>query len=159
MSKRWVVLAAVVAAVVIAVGFVHVVHGGSAGLTVCAKDGWGLSRTFVDVGDDVGQPMFMSDAAVTRALLRCKVIRNPGLERQRYRELIREALTAMDSRARVDEKNDVWTIDGTVSVCKALEPLLRSRAADAPPEVTVVCDALTGQQFRLRRNPDTDEMQ
>jgi hypothetical protein len=156
--KALVAIGVSVALVVIGAGFVHVVHGGNAGLTLCAKDGWGLSRTFVDVRDYVDQPMFMADAAVTRALLRCKVIRNPGLERQRYRQIIEAALASIDAPARIEQKNDVWKIDASSATCKSLEPLIRSRASDAPPEITVVCDSIIGEVFRLRRNPDTDEM-
>ena len=71
------VLAAILVAVV---GAVHIVHGGGVGLTVCAKDGWALSDTFVDLDDFIGKPLLsqIDRAKVLRAMFACGTLRRPG---------------------------------------------------------------------------------
>lgn len=72
---------AVLAAVLIViVGFVHVVHGGGVGLTVCEKDGWSLSDTFVDLDDFIGKPLLanLDRAKVLRAMFACGTLERPG---------------------------------------------------------------------------------
>lgn len=69
-----------IGALVIVAGFTHVVHGGSSGLTVCGKDGWSLSDTFVDVDDYVGKSLIelAPKAKVVRALFACSVLQRPA---------------------------------------------------------------------------------
>lgn len=59
-------------------GFVHCVYG-PAGPTVCAKESWGLSDTFVDSDDYIGKPVIslLPKANVVRALVRCNVLELP----------------------------------------------------------------------------------
>ena len=87
-------------ALVIVSGFVHVVHGGSAGLTVCGKDGWALQHTFVDVDDYVGRPLIsmMDKAAVIRALAECGVIRTPAQVREDFQELLRDVVPSVQGK-------------------------------------------------------------
>lgn len=67
------------AILVIVAGFVHVVHGGDVGLTVCAKDGWSLSDTFVDLDDYIGKPIIsqLDKAKVLRAMFACGTLKRP----------------------------------------------------------------------------------
>lgn len=66
-------------ALVIVAGFTHIVHGGGVGLTVCAKDGWALSDTFVDLDDFIDKPLIsqLDKAKVLRAMFACQVLRSP----------------------------------------------------------------------------------
>jgi hypothetical protein len=72
-----------VLAVVLAVpaGFVHCVYGGG-GPTVCAKESWGLSDTFVDADEYIGRPIIslLPKANVVRALVQCGVLSFPDRE-------------------------------------------------------------------------------
>jgi hypothetical protein len=69
---RTVVGLVVVAAVVVAIGFMHVVHGTNLSIHVCAKYGWSLSDTIVDVDDYPAGPT-RHDTRVGVALDQCKL--------------------------------------------------------------------------------------
>lgn len=70
----------VLAVLIIAAGFTHIVYGGSVGITVCAKDGWSLSDTFVDLDDYIGKPLIsqLDKAKVLRAMFACEVLARPN---------------------------------------------------------------------------------
>jgi hypothetical protein len=91
----WWALLCVVLVVLFGIGgFVHVVHGGSAGFTVIAKDGWGTDDTFVDMDEIEGKPLIsqMHRAKTIRALISAGVIAEPDFIRN-ARE-VREGGTA-----------------------------------------------------------------
>ncbi|HEX4455695.1 MAG TPA: hypothetical protein VH143_32765 [Kofleriaceae bacterium] len=70
----------VVLAIFVAVlGECHVVHGGDVGIKFCAKDGWSLDDTFVDLDDYIGRPLIsqMEHAKVLRAMFRCEALERP----------------------------------------------------------------------------------
>lgn len=69
-----------IAVLIVVAGFTHVVHGGSVGLTVCEKDGWSLSDTFVDLDDFIGKPLIsqLDKAKVLRAMFACGVLKRPA---------------------------------------------------------------------------------
>ena len=81
--KRVGIGAALVAAVVLNAGFVHVVRGRKVhrwpGIQICAKLGWTLRNTFMNTDDYVGHPERVAqlDADAVRALMRCGVVRLP----------------------------------------------------------------------------------
>lgn len=77
MPVKTLVLAGVL---LIVAGFTHVVYGGSVGLTVCAKDGWSLSDTFVDLDDFIGKPLLsqLDRAKVLRAMFACGTLARPA---------------------------------------------------------------------------------
>ncbi len=62
-------------------GFTHVVYGGNVGITVCAKDGWSLGDTFVDLDDFIGKPLLanLDRARVLRAMFSCGTLQRPEL--------------------------------------------------------------------------------
>src|SRR5262249_35989920 len=68
-----VIVAAAIVAIVVTIGFVHVVHGGKVGLKLCWKDGWAIQDTLVDVNDYASKPPFLliDKAKVIRALVAC----------------------------------------------------------------------------------------
>src|SRR4051812_14989814 len=72
-------LGLLIAGLVVVIGFVHIVHGGSAGMTVCAKDGWALEDTFVDLDDYIGKPLLanIDKAKVLRAMFACGTLERP----------------------------------------------------------------------------------
>lgn len=76
--RRGIVLA--VAAVILGlVGFVHVVHGREVGLKLCAKHGWALGDTFVDLDDYGDHPVSNSDnVEVLGAMFQCGALRRPA---------------------------------------------------------------------------------
>lgn len=57
------------------IGLCHFVYG-SSGWHLCAKDGWSLSDTFIDIDDYVGHSRFelMDKARVMRALAKCSLV-------------------------------------------------------------------------------------
>lgn len=69
-----------VVALVVVAGFLHVVHGGNVGLTVCVKDGWALENTFVDLDDYIGKPLIsqIDKAKVLRAMFACGTLERPA---------------------------------------------------------------------------------
>jgi hypothetical protein len=75
-----VVIAAVLAVVITAAGFVHVVRGAKVhrwlGVQVCAKEGWALGNTFMNTDDYLGQPRLVAalDDHVVAALIHCGVL-------------------------------------------------------------------------------------
>ena len=75
--------AALVAAVVLNAGFVHVVRGRKVhrwpGIQICAKLEWTLRNTFMNTDDYLGQPELVAqlDAKAVLALIRCGVVRIP----------------------------------------------------------------------------------
>lgn len=58
-------------------GFIHVVYGST--ITVCAKDGWALQDTFVDLDDYAGKPILamLDKAKVLRAMFACGTLKRP----------------------------------------------------------------------------------
>lgn len=68
----------VVLGLVVAAGFVHLVHGGGVGLKLCAKNGWALGDTFVDL-DDHGERLVskIDDAKLLEAMYECGALRRP----------------------------------------------------------------------------------
>lgn len=76
--------AAAIAFVVTVAGFIHIVYGDTIG--VCAKDGWALQDTFVDLDDYTGKPLLtmIDKAKVLRAMFRCgKLTRSASLDEER----------------------------------------------------------------------------
>lgn len=71
-------VAAVIVGLVVVAGFVHLVHGGGVGLELCAKSGWALGDTFVDL-DDYGERQVskIDDAEVLDAMYECGALRRP----------------------------------------------------------------------------------
>jgi hypothetical protein len=76
-ARRWKIAAIVLGAVFVvamALGFVHVVHGGGIGLAVVTKEEWELHDTFVDWSEIEGMNLFeiagSGHKGVVRALLR-----------------------------------------------------------------------------------------
>jgi len=69
----------VVLGLVVVIGFVHIVHGGGVGLDVCAKDGWSIGDTFVDVDDYIGKPLIsmLDRPKIVRAMIACELLRLP----------------------------------------------------------------------------------
>lgn len=76
LSIGTIVLLAILVAVV---GECHVVHGGNVGVKFCAKDGWSLDDTFVDLDDYIGKPLIsqVEHAKVLRAMFRCGALERP----------------------------------------------------------------------------------
>jgi hypothetical protein len=74
-------VAAVILGLVVVAGFVHLVHGGGAGLKLCAKNGWALGDTVVD-RDDYGEWLVSkSDSTkVLEAMYECGALRRPMRE-------------------------------------------------------------------------------
>lgn len=66
-------------------GFFHFVYGGSVGFTVCLKDGWAMSNTFVDLDEIVGKPLLsqLHRAPTLRALIAAGIIDRPKFGRDR----------------------------------------------------------------------------
>lgn len=71
-------VAAVILGLVVVSGFVHLVHGGGAGVKFCAKNGWALGDTFVDL-DDYGERLVskIDNAKVLEAIYECGALRRP----------------------------------------------------------------------------------
>lgn len=69
---------AALALVVTVAGFIHVVYGDT--FSVCAKDGWTLQDTFVDIDDYTGKPLLamLDKAKVLRAMFRCGTLKRPA---------------------------------------------------------------------------------
>jgi hypothetical protein len=67
------------ALLVLVSGNCHVVYGGGVGVTVCEKDGWYLSDTFVDLDDFIGKPLLanIDKARILRAMFHCEVLKRP----------------------------------------------------------------------------------
>lgn len=72
-------LAAVILVPIAVAGFIHVVYGNT--ITVCAKDGWTLQDTFVDLDDYAGKPLLamIDKAKVLRAMFACGTLKRPAL--------------------------------------------------------------------------------
>ena len=75
--RKWKIAAIVLGVLVagtLAMGFVHVVHGGGIGLAVVTKEDWELHDTFVDWSEIEGMNLFeiagSGHKGVVRALLR-----------------------------------------------------------------------------------------
>jgi hypothetical protein len=66
-------------------GFFHVVYGSRIGVTVCLKDGWALSDTFVDLDEIAGKPLIsqLHRAPTLRALIAAGIIERPKFGRDR----------------------------------------------------------------------------
>lgn len=62
---------------IIVAGFVHIVYGDT--INVCAKDGWALQDTFVDLDDYTGKPLLtmIDKAKVLRAMFACGTLKRP----------------------------------------------------------------------------------
>ncbi len=75
---------------IVVAGFAHIVHGGGVGLKICAKDGWALGDTFVDLDDYIGKPLIsqIEHAKVLRAMFACGALAKPQwlVDRERERE-------------------------------------------------------------------------
>src|SRR5215510_12624037 len=71
-------VAAVIVGLVLVAGFVHLVHGGGAGLKLCAKNGWTLGDIFID-RDDYGERLVSKggNAQVLEAMYECGALRRP----------------------------------------------------------------------------------
>jgi hypothetical protein len=76
--RRTLLVVAAVILVLVVTGFVHVVHGGDAGLKLCAKKGWALGDTFVDLDDYGDRTVSNSDGSkVLVAMFACGALRRP----------------------------------------------------------------------------------
>lgn len=139
------------AALVIASGFVHVVCGGGVGLDVCAKDGWTLTDTFVDVDDYAGQPMIalLPKAKVVRALLRCEVIRSPALERQQFTRRLTVELPGASRHAKIETDGDVIVIVAPSEDCPHIRTIVKALASEAPEGQRVRCDTRLAVPWEL----------
>jgi hypothetical protein len=154
--KRWHVIAlAALGALVFGVGFVHVVHGDGVALTLCAKRGWSLPDTFVDVGDYVDQPVVLlaSKSNVVAALARCNLIRVPEMERERYRICFDKALTTTHvrpvGREMTDGGNTIAIIADSAE-CDRLLPELQKFTGNVAFHQGVSCSTLGRTVFFLR---------
>lgn len=65
---------------VVVAGFTHIVYGGGGSIGVCAKDGWALENTFVDLDDFIGKPLLanIDKAKVLRAMFACEKLVRPA---------------------------------------------------------------------------------
>lgn len=67
--RRIVVTGSLLLILVIVMGFVHVIYGGSHTLKLCAKDEWSLGNTFISADD--APRVAIGDVHVYRALTKC----------------------------------------------------------------------------------------
>jgi hypothetical protein len=146
-----VVALVVIVAIILGAGFVHIVHGGAVGLTVCTKDGWSLTDTFVDIDDFKGQPLatLLPKASVIRALIRCQVLTRgffvpPGVVREKlqqsYIDKLQTALASRSIIARIKRDGNVVVIDTTSENCDRALPIVRTITDDIPDHQRVRCD-------------------
>jgi hypothetical protein len=101
-SRRTVLVAAVVLGLVVA-GFFHVAHGGDVGLKLCAKNGWALGDTFVDL-DDYGDRLLSNrdHPKVLEAMFECGALRRPVHEdAAQSREVSRQQGSSPREQSRV----------------------------------------------------------
>lgn len=81
---RWLIATVGIGVVALVVsGFLHVVYGGRVGFQVCAKDGWYLGDTLVDIEDFTGKPLLanLDRARVLRAMFQCEILKRPNFKR------------------------------------------------------------------------------
>ena len=64
-------------------GFCHCVYSGPGSPTICMKESWGISDTFVNTDDYVGKPLItlVGKANVVRALIQCEILERPNFDR------------------------------------------------------------------------------
>jgi hypothetical protein len=74
----WAATVAFIIAVIVGAGFIHIVFGDT--ISVCAKDGWALQDTFVDLDDYAGKPLLamIDKAKVLRAMFACGTLKRPA---------------------------------------------------------------------------------
>lgn len=77
----WAATAAFVMAVIIGAGFIHIVFGET--ISVCAKSGWAIGDTFVDLDSYTDKPLatMIDKANVLSALFRCGVLETRTLDK------------------------------------------------------------------------------
>jgi hypothetical protein len=150
-TRTRLVLIALVAVLVIAIGRVHVViNGGRLGLTLCSKDSWSLRDTFVNLKDYIDQRVRLQPAKprVVIALLHCEVARGPGDELDLYWQAIQLTAGELGLRARVEWIGRGLTITGSEDDCERLKPLV---IRIAPSGQHTACDSAARRVWSIDR--------
>ena len=142
-TRTRLILLVLAAALVIAVGRVHiVVHGGRLGLTVCPKEAWSLTDTFVNVDDYIKeQPLRLrpekQKQKIAIALVRCDVARSQEGERDLYWQALDLTIVERGLRAHLQWIGSTYVISGSEEVCSRMKPLATSLA---PPGQGTTCE-------------------
>jgi hypothetical protein len=150
-NRTRLILLALAAMTVIAFGRVHIaVHGGRLGVALCAKDGWSMRDTFVNVDDYIKeQPLRLrpekQKQKVAIALLRCNAAPSRQDERDLYWQVLHLTIVELHLRAQLQWVVTTYAIVGSEDACSRLKPLAISLA---PPGQPTTCDDdATGRQL------------
>jgi|GEM_PF-5684928 len=134
------VVAAVVVAGVAATGFVHITHG--AGIRLCAKQGWSLSDTIIDVGDYVDKPalLMVGKERVVADLARCGILRVPAIERQQLELFIGKQVARRKMRTELRNGGSTIAVIGDSTDCDNMKPSFAAYSDGVPDGTMVLCD-------------------
>ena len=130
---RLVVSGTLIAILVGVMGFTHVVHGGGVGLKICAKDGWALGDTFVDLDDYIGKPLLanIDKAKVLRAMFACEALARPDPEAGRAEREERAAERRAQREREQEEREQARLVENRAETAARIRNLSSVKVSEA----------------------------